>query len=66
MPVILVVYDGQKDKAHWLYVQQYFETAGSRQPRKGAKKVRVEVPGRQAISRRGVAKMRHWKAGRCS
>jgi hypothetical protein len=25
MPVILVLYDGQKDKAFWIYVQQYLD-----------------------------------------
>jgi hypothetical protein len=60
-PVFLVLFDATRRRAYWLYVQQYFETDGSRQPRKGAKKVRVEVPARQPISRRGVAKMRQWK-----
>jgi hypothetical protein len=60
-PVFLALFDATRRRAYWLYVQQHFEDDGSRQPRKGAKKVRVEVPGRQAISRRGVAKMRKWK-----
>jgi hypothetical protein len=60
-PVFLVLFDATRRRAYWLYVQQYFEKDGARQPRKGAKKVRVEVPGRQAISRRGVARMRKWK-----
>ena len=60
-PVFLVLFDATRRRAYWLYVQQYYEKDGSRQPQKGAKKVRVEVPGRQAISRRGVAKMRKWK-----
>ena len=45
-PVFLVLFDAARRRAYWLYVQQYFENDGSRQPRKGAKKVRVEVPGR--------------------
>ena len=60
-PVFLVLFDATRRRAYWLYVQQYFEQTGSRQPRKGAKTVRVEVPIRQAISRRGVARMRRWK-----
>jgi len=60
-PVFLVLFDATRRRAYWLYVQHYFENDSSRQPQKGAKKVRVEVPGRQAISRRGVARMRKWK-----
>jgi len=60
-PVFLVLFDATRRRAYWLYVQQYFEKDASRQPAKGAKKVRVEVPRRQAVSRRGVAKLRHWK-----
>jgi len=25
MPVILVIYDGQSDRAYWLFVQQYLD-----------------------------------------
>jgi hypothetical protein len=60
-PVFLVLFEATRRRAYWLYVQHYFEKDVSRQPEKGAKKVRVRVPGRQAISRRGVAKMREWK-----
>jgi len=60
-PVFLVLFDATRRRAYWLYVQRYFENDGSRQPRKGVKTVRVEVPGPQAISNRGVARMRQWK-----
>ncbi len=60
-PVFLVLFDATRRRAYWLYVQQYFEKDAGRQPSKGAKTVRVEVPRRQAMSHRGVAKLRHWK-----
>jgi hypothetical protein len=61
-PVFLVLFDATKRRAYWEYVQRYFEKDVSRQPRKGARTVRVVVPRRQAVTRRGVAKMRQWKS----
>jgi hypothetical protein len=60
-PVFLVLFDATRRRAYWLHVQPYFRKAPSRQPQKGAKTVRVRVPRRQAISRRGVATMRELK-----
>jgi uncharacterized protein DUF4365 len=60
-PVFLVLFDATRRRAYWLYVQRYFEKDVTRQPLKGAKRVRVEVPRRQTISSRDIAKLRHWK-----
>ncbi len=43
------------------HVQPYFRKDASRQPKKGARTVRVDVSWRQAISCRGVATMRELK-----
>ncbi len=43
------------------HVQSYFRNVASRQPRKSARTVRVDVSRRQAISRRAVATMRELK-----
>ena len=61
IPVFLVLFDATRRRAYWLHVQPYFRKDASRQPRKGAKTVRVHVPRRQAISRRGVAAMQELK-----
>ncbi len=61
MPVFLVLFDASRRRAYWLYVQRYFHEDPSRQPRKGAKTVRVRVPQRQAINRRAVVHMRRFK-----
>lgn len=61
MPVILVLYDASQRRAFWLYVQNYFRDASSRQPKKGAKTVRVRVPKRQRLNRRAVARLRAYK-----
>lgn len=58
IPIFLVLFDATRRRGYWLLVQPYFREAVSRQPKKGAKTVRVRVPTRQAISRRGVATIR--------
>jgi Domain of unknown function (DUF4365) len=60
-PVFLVLYDAARRRAYWVHVQGYFREVPGRAPKKGAKTVRVLVPIRQPISRRGVAKMRELK-----
>lgn len=61
VPVILVLFDATRRRAYWLPGQRYFRQVGARQPRKGAKTVRVRVPRRQAVTRRAIAAMRALK-----
>jgi hypothetical protein len=61
MPVLLVLFDAQKRRAFWLYMQRYFGPDPSRKPRKGAKTVRVFIPLQQRFGRRTVVLMRSWK-----
>ncbi len=58
MPVFLILFDASRRRAYWLDVQHYFQEGSPRQPKKGAKTVRVRVPRRQAVNRRAVARMR--------
>jgi hypothetical protein len=60
-PVILVLFDASRRRAYWLDFQSYFSEDPTREPKKGAKEVRVHVPKRQAVNRRSVAKMRGLK-----
>jgi hypothetical protein len=60
-PVILILFDASRRRAYWLHVQGYFREDSTRQPRRGAKTVRVRVPRRQVINRRAIAKMRDLK-----
>lgn len=60
-PVFLVLFDATRRRAYWLHVQPYFRKDASRQPKKGARTVRVLVPRRQAVGCRGVAAMRELK-----
>ena len=55
MPVILILYAASRRRAYWLWVQNYFGKDAVRQPKKGAKSVRVRVPQRQAVTRRVIA-----------
>jgi hypothetical protein len=60
LPVILVLFDAVARRAYWVHVQNYFEDT-SRQPKRGAKTVRIRIPRRQVVSRRAVARMRALK-----
>lgn len=62
MPVILVLFDATRRRAYWLAIQQYFNAARARLPKKGAKWVRVRVPRRNAVSQGAVAKIQSLKA----
>ncbi len=61
MPVILVLFDASRRRAYWLAVQSYFLENKARQPKRGAKTVRVRVPRRQVVNRRAVATWRDLK-----
>jgi hypothetical protein len=61
MPVVLVMFDAQKRRAWWLYIQRYFAEDPTRSPKEDAKSVRVHIPMRQRFGRRTVATLRTWK-----
>jgi Domain of unknown function (DUF4365) len=62
MPVVLILYDASRRRAYWLDVQRYFGGDPLRQPKKGAKTVRVRVLRRQVVNRRAVGKLRDLKS----
>jgi hypothetical protein len=64
MPVILILFDAARRRAYWLPIKEYFREDPARQPRKGARTVRVHVPTRQVLNRRAIARMRElmWEA----
>jgi Domain of unknown function (DUF4365) len=61
MPVILILFEASRRRAYWLSVRNYFNEDAAREPKKGAKTVRVHVPRRQVVNRRAIAKMRDLK-----
>jgi hypothetical protein len=60
-PVILILFDVTRRRACWVAVQRYFSKDVDRQPKKGAKTVRIRVPKRQVVNRRAIAKIRDLK-----
>jgi hypothetical protein len=54
-------YDASRKQAYWLAVQRHFRENVQRQPRKGAKSVRVHVPALPRVNRRAIAKIRDLK-----
>ena len=61
MPVILILFDATRQRAVWLPVQQYFRADPTRRPQRGAKTVRVRVPGAQVLDRFAIAMFRELK-----
>ena len=61
LPVILILFDASRRRAHWLHVQGHFSEDAPRGPKKGAKNVRVRVPKRQVVNHRAIATMRDLK-----
>lgn len=59
-PVLVVLYDASRRKAYWVCVQDFFRRR-EREPRPGAKTVRVLVPRRQSVTRSGVVAIRTLK-----
>jgi len=53
-PVILIVYDGQRDKAYWLYVQAYFEAIRPLDLFTASGQLTVHVPTSNRLTRRAV------------
>jgi len=57
-PVILVLFEAAQSTAYWLDIHEYFRVPAHR-PKKGAKTVRVRVPGHRLLDRAAVATMRN-------
>jgi hypothetical protein len=60
-PVILVLFDAGRRRAYWLDVKRYFRENAHRLPKHGTKTLRLRVPAKQPVNRRGITKMRDLK-----
>lgn len=60
-PVILVVYDGQKDKAYWIHVQAYFSDRRTAELFSGAETVSVHMPIGNRLNPRAIQKIARCK-----
>jgi hypothetical protein len=61
MPVILVVFDSVKERAFWLYFQDYLENKLTRKIKKNAASITVNIPIRNKLNRRSVKKLQTFK-----
>jgi hypothetical protein len=60
-PVILVVYDGQRDKAYWLSVQDYFADQPTPDFFAAGDWINVHIPVSQSVSRRAIREIARQK-----
>lgn len=61
MPVFLILYDALEKQAYWIDVQRYFADA-SREPKKGAKTLRIHIPIANRFAEDTVEHMRRRKS----
>jgi hypothetical protein len=62
MPVFLVLFDAGRAVAHWLYIQNYFETDAARRPGRSARSVRVVIPVANVVDAAFIRHARERKA----
>ena len=51
MPLLLILYDAQGERAYWQYLQAYFESEPSRRPKEGARIGHRQDPRRESLRR---------------
>jgi Domain of unknown function (DUF4365) len=63
LPVILIVYDGQGDRAYWLYVQQYVNEKNVSDEDFPAEqdRVTIRIPRKNRLDRKAVEKFRQFR-----
>ncbi len=63
MPVILVLYDGQRDKAYWLYVQQYLndKNVAGEDLLAEQDRLTVRIPRRNRLDRKAIERFRQFR-----
>jgi len=61
MPVILIVYDAQQDKAYWLYTQEYFENSPNFRIKPGQTKVNLHISKNNLVSEAAIQEFRRYK-----
>jgi len=63
MPVILAVYDGQQDRACWLYMQQYIEerNVSGEDLLADQDRVTVRIPLKNRLNRKSVERFRQFR-----
>lgn len=67
-PVILVIYDGKKNRAYWLYVQEYIDAKNVRGEDLllDQDRVTVRIPSNNRLNRRAIEKFREYRNRRAT
>jgi hypothetical protein len=53
-PIILVVYDGRRDRAYWLHMQDYFIDQPSSELFLAGQTINVHLPSTNRLNRRSI------------
>jgi hypothetical protein len=61
LPVILVFYDAQEDRAFWLYVKEYFRASRWKERAGRATTVTVRIPVVNVLDEAAVRLFAHWR-----
>jgi hypothetical protein len=62
-PVILIVYDGEKDRAYWLHIQAYVSQRGTAELFAGGETVSVRIPMRNRFNSGALREIARYKNG---
>jgi hypothetical protein len=60
-PVVLVLYDGSRDKAYWLHVQDFFAGYPTAQLFAAGDQLNVHIPTAQRVNRRAIRQLARYK-----
>jgi len=63
MPVILVVYDGKKDVAYWLYVQAYFANQPGFNLFAAGRELTIRIPTEQVVDMSAMRSFARFRDG---
>ena len=60
-PVVLVLYDGSRDKAYWLHVQDFFAGYPTAQLFAAGDQLNIHIPTAQRVNRRAIRQLARYK-----
>src|SRR5205807_2737215 len=64
-PVLLIVYDGQRENAYWLDVQRYFSEHQTAELFGAGETIHAGIPTRNRLNRRVIRKLARYKNSVC-
>jgi hypothetical protein len=61
LPVILILYDAVKDKAYWLYIQQFFGERRKLSTTEAGRKIAVSIPMRNVVHEAAIRRFAQFR-----